>query len=407
MKFSQNATKTAIGVVFFSLLIFGAGFYYGNIHEQQYGNNANILQPESDEEVDFSAFWKAWEILNQKFVSNAGTASSTVASSTSNQERVYGAIEGMTESLGDPYTTFLSPTENEIFSGDIRGEFGGVGMEIGQRDGVLTVISPLKGTPAERAGLKPGDKIIGVDGETTEEESVQSAVQKIRGEVGTTVTLSILSEDEQKPREVEIERATIEVPTIETSTQEDTFVIALYNFSAKSPELFQEAVEEFQQSGLDKMVLDLRGNAGGYLQAAVEVASFFVEEGKVIVREDFGSKRDSQVHRSKGYDLISDNTKVAVLVNGGSASAAEIVAGALSDHEVAQLVGTQTFGKGSVQELIELTEDTSLKVTVARWMTPDNTSISDGGLTPGTEVELSEDGGGDDEQLNKAIEILQ
>lgn len=408
MKFSQNATKTAIGAVFFSLLIFGAGFYYGNVHEQQYGNNASILQPESNEEVDFDAFWKAWEILNQKFVSDAGTASSTVASSTSNQERVYGAIEGMTESLGDPYTTFLSPTENEVFSGDISGEFGGVGMEIGQRDGVLTVISPLKGTPAERAGLKPGDMILSVDGETTEDESVQSAVQKIRGEVGTTVTLSVLSEDANEPRDVEIERATIEIPTIETSTREDTFVIALYNFSAKSPELFREAAMEFEQSGLDKLVLDLRGNAGGYLQAAVEVASYFVEEGKVVVREDFGNKRDSQVHRSKGYDLIDEDTEVAVLVNGGSASASEIVAGALSDHGVAELVGTQTFGKGSVQELIELTEDTSLKVTVARWMTPDNISISEGGLTPDVEIEPAEDGGADvDQQLNKAIEILQ
>lgn len=409
MKLSNNATKTAIGAVFFSLLIFGAGFYYGNIHEQQYGNNASIMQPQANESVDFDMFWEAWGILNEKFVSGAGTASSTVASSTSNQDRVYGAIEGMTESLGDPYTTFLSPTENEVFSGDIRGEFGGVGMEVGQRDGVLTVISPLKGTPAEDAGLQPGDMIIGIDGTTTEGMSVQAAVQQIRGEVGSEVTLSILSEDAEAPREVVIERSTIEVPTIETSVQDDTFVIALYNFSAKSPELFRGALEEFNRSGQDNLILDLRGNAGGYLQAAVEVASYFVEEGKVIVREDFGDKRDPQMHRSKGYDLLDDLTNVAVLVNGGSASASEIVAGALSDHGVAPLVGTQTFGKGSVQELIELTDDTSLKITVARWMTPDDLSISQGGLTPDVEIEPAEDQSttGSDVQLERAVEVLQ
>jgi carboxyl-terminal processing protease len=314
----------------------------------------------------------------------------------------------MTRALGDPYTTFLPPTENEVFSENISGEFGGVGMEVGLRDGILTIISPLKGTPAERAGLKPGDKVLAIDSDTTENLSLQAAVQKIRGKVGTEVILTILSENGQSPEEVAVERDTIQVPTIETTLQDDAFIIALYNFSAQSPRLFREALKEFKASGKENLIVDLRGNAGGFLQAAVEISSYFIDEGKVIVREDFGDKRDPQVYRSKSYDLLPSDINVAVLVNGGSASAAEIVAGALRDHGVAQLVGTQTFGKGSVQELVQLSEETALKVTVARWMTPNNVSISDGGLTPDIVVEPAEDETTEtDLQLNRAVQLLE
>lgn len=408
MKLSDSTTKTAIGAVFFSLLIFGAGFYYGNVHEQQYGNNASLLPPQqaNAENVDFEIFWEAWNVLNEKFVSRSGSSSSEVLS-TPNQERVYGAIKGMTQSLGDPYTIFLPPTENEVFSENIQGEFGGVGMEVGQRDGVLTVISPLKDTPAERAGLKPGDKILAINGTSTENTSLQSAVQKIRGEIGTEVTLTILSEDSQNPRDVVVERDTIQVPTIETSVENGAYVIALYNFSAKSPRLFRDALEEFNNSPQDDLVIDLRGNAGGYLQAAVEIASYFIDEGKVIVREDFGENRESETHRSKGYDLLTDkDMNVVVLVNGGSASASEIVAGALRDHSVAQLVGTTTFGKGSVQELVQLSDDTAIKVTVARWLTPNGVAISEGGLEPDVVVEESEEATDADQQLQEALNIL-
>jgi carboxyl-terminal processing protease len=408
MKLSDSTAKTAIGAVFFSLLIFGAGFYYGNVHEQQYGNNASFLPAQSvaAEDVDFSIFWEAWNVLNEKFVSR--TSSSTESLTTPDRERVYGAIQGMTRALGDPYTTFLPPTENEVFSENISGEFGGVGMEVGLRDGILTIISPLKGTPAERAGLKPGDKVLAIDSDTTENLSLQAAVQKIRGKVGTEVILTILSENGQSPEEVAVERDTIQVPTIETTLQDDAFIIALYNFSAQSPRLFREALKEFKASGKENLIVDLRGNAGGFLQAAVEISSYFIDEGKVIVREDFGDKRDPQVYRSKSYDLLPSDINVAVLVNGGSASAAEIVAGALRDHGVAQLVGTQTFGKGSVQELVQLSEETALKVTVARWMTPNNVSISDGGLTPDIVVEPAEDETTEtDLQLDRAVRLLE
>lgn len=427
VSFSQNNTKIAVGVIFFSLLVFGAGFYYGSVNEQQRGNNASTTVPpqiQATENVDMQTFWEAWNALDEKFVPrNPGTSStSTNETGATAQERVYGAISGMTDSLGDPYTVFLPPTENEVFEGNIQGEFGGVGMEIGKRDGVLTVISPLKGTPAKRAGLQPGDKIVAVDEQTTEQMSVQRAVQLIRGEKGTDVTLTVLSEGDSEARDVDITRSTIQVPTIETAQRDGAFVISLYNFSAQSASLFEQSLEEFRNSGEDDLVIDLRGNAGGFLQAAVEVASHFVPKGEVVVREHYGDKRESRVQRSRGYGTVPSDTDVAVLVNGGSASAAEIVAGALRDHGVAQLVGTQTFGKGSVQELVELNDETSLKVTVARWLTPNGESISEGGLTPDTTVEpneqASENNDNDigiaseseddplDVQLQRAIELI-
>lgn len=409
MMMRKNSTKTAVGAIFFSLIIFGVGFYYGNIHEQEYGNNANLLDSRevTQEDVDFEVFWEAWNVLNEKFVSQTGT--STDEQYTDEEKRVYGAIQGMARSLGDPYTVFLPPSENETFSENISGEFGGVGMEVGNRDGIITIISPLKGSPAEEAGVQPGDRILEIDSESTETTSLQRAVQKIRGEVGTEVLLTILREGENKTQEIAIKRDLIQVPTIDTEVRDDAFVISLYNFSAQSAQLFRDALVEFIESGKDNLVIDLRNNAGGYLQASVEITSFFIDEGKTVVEEDFGESKDSRVYRSRGYDLLPDSTKVVVLVNGGSASASEIVAGALRDHGVAQLVGTQTFGKGSVQELVDLSGETALKVTVARWMTPNGISISEGGLEPDVVIEPEDEEDPEvysERQIEGAIQVL-
>ncbi|MEX2514865.1 MAG: S41 family peptidase [Candidatus Paceibacterota bacterium] len=409
MTLPKSSAKTAVGAIFFSLIIFGVGFYYGNIHEQEYGNNANLLDSRevTQDDVDFEVFWEAWNVLNEKFVSQSGT--STDEQYTDEQKRVYGAIQGMTRSLGDPYTTFLPPSENETFSETISGEFGGVGMEVGNRDGIITIISPLKGSPAEAAGVQPGDRILKIDGESTEITSLQRAVQKIRGEVGTEVSLTVLREGESETTEITIVRDLIQVPTIHTEVRDDAFVISLYNFSAQSAELFRQALLEYNVSGKDNLVIDLRNNAGGFLQASVQIASFFVDEGKVIVEEDFGSKQEPRVYRSRGYDLVPESTNVVVLVNGGSASASEIVAGALRDHGVAQLVGTQTFGKGSVQELVDLSGETALKVTVARWMTPNGVSISEGGLEPDVVIEREDEEDPEvysQRQIERAIQVL-
>ncbi len=388
------------GVVF--AVVFGSGFYFGkqSSSDTKEISLANTNLPPGVE-TDFDSFWKAWSVLDEKFVSKNKMPT--------DQEKVYGAIAGLTESFGDPYTVFFPPVESKAFAEDIKGEFGGVGMEIGLRDEVITVVSPLKDSPAERAGIRAGDKIFKIDDKPTSEMTVDAAVKLIRGEKGTSVKLSIFRNGDAKPTEISVVRDTINIPTIKTNLRKDgIFVISLYSFSENSPALFTKALREFITSGSDKLILDLRGNPGGYLEASVDMASWFLPAGKVIVREDFGKKQKEEVYRSRGYDIFSDKLKMVILINRGSASASEILTGALSEHGKAIVVGERSFGKGSVQELVKITEDTSLKVTIARWLTPNGVSISEGGITPefvatSSEKDLKD---GIDTQLEKAVEIL-
>jgi carboxyl-terminal processing protease len=272
----------------------------------------------------------------------------------------------------------------------------------------LSVISPLKGSPAEKAGLKTGDKIITIDGKPALDLSTDKAVKLIRGPKGTVVKISVLREGSDKPLDFEIIRAVIDIPTLKTEIKGDIFVISLYNFYAQSRSQFNSALKEFVSSKKSKLIIDLRGNPGGYLDAAVDMASWFLPLGKPIVREDFGDTREETVYRSKGYNIFNENLKMIILVDGGSASASEILAGALQEYNLAKLVGTKTYGKGSVQELISVTKDTSLKVTVAKWLTPGGKSISEGGLVPDYEVKITETDlkAEKDPQMDKAIEIL-
>lgn len=368
---------------------------------------ASVLAKDSQPEgVDFSPVWRAWHELEDRFVAGANGTSTPIT----DQDKVWGMIQGLAASYGDPYTVFLPPSEAEIFEDDISGSFEGVGMEIANRDGVLTVVSPLKGTPAAEAGIRSGDIIVSIDGASTRDMSVDGAVRRIRGERGTQVTFEIAREGESDLVEITVTRDVIDVPTIETQQRSDgTFVIELLSFTAVSPELFRNALQEFVDSGSDKLVLDLRGNPGGYLEAAVDMASWFLPAGKVVVTEDYGDNKEPVIHRSRGYDVFNDNLKMVILVDGGSASASEILAGALQQHGIAKLVGSPTFGKGSVQELIKITSDTSLKVTVARWLSPNGTQIPHDGIQPDIEVERTiEDVKADqDPQLQKAIETLR
>ncbi len=371
----------------------------------------------TDEElntVDLEPLWKTWKILDKKFVKEKieGEEEITI------QDKVWGIIQGLTNAFGDPYTIFLPPTESEMFESDIEGNFEGVGMEIGTKDNSLIVIAPLKDTPAERAGMQPKDKILEIDGKSTKNMDTSNAVKLIRGEKGTEVVLLIEREGESEPLEISIIRDVIDIPTIETEVKEGSelkngvFIIRLYSFTSVSPNLFREALRKFIQNGTtDKLIIDLRGNPGGYLEAATDMASWFLPIGEIVVTEDYGGREPNKIHRSKGYDIFNDNLKMAILVNGGSASASEILAGALSEYGKAILIGTKTFGKGSVQELIKITPETSLKVTVARWLTPKGNSFSHDGIDPDVEVEITEDDfeyikDGGDPQLDKAIETL-
>lgn len=410
----------AAGGMVLLALFFGAGIYVGYKNRPPVTFVTSLFhKEEAAPAVDFGSFWQAWNIINEKYVSTNGP---------SDQEKVWGAIEGLAGSLGDPYTVFFPPTEAKKFESDISGEFTGVGMEIGMRDDVLTVIAPLKGTPAFRAGIMTGDKILEIDGKTTAHMTVDKAIDYIRGPKGTEVSLTILGDSDEEPRKIKIIRDVISVPTTDieirsrdgvlrdlpagTGDTSEVFVITLYNFSAQSPELFRQALRQFLLSDKNKLILDLRGNPGGYLEAAVDMASWFLPPGKVVVREEFARGDEEKVHRSRGYNIFTDRLKMVILVDGGSASASEILAGALSEHGIATLVGTKTFGKGSVQELVPMTDDTALKVTVARWLTPNGVSISEQGLIPQVEIKLDkkeekkETGKEKDVQLEKAIEIL-
>lgn len=406
MDLGKKHVATIAALVGVALLFFQLGYYRGT-EESTYEMSVSQLENVDstlDEKVDFGAFWKAWSIVKDDFVPTGSTTDLA-----SDQTMVWGAISGMVESLGDPYTVFFPPKESEEFAEGIKGSFGGVGMEVGQEDGAIIVIAPLKGSPAEAAGMRTGDRILKIDDLDTKGLSVEEAVTFIRGEEGTGVTLTV-SRGNTAPFEVEIVRQVINIPSIETrKIDDDVFYIALYSFTENSPQNFRMALREFIESGTTKLVLDLRGNPGGYLEAAVDMASWFLPSGATVIREDRGKGEDEKIYRSKGYNIFTDNLKFAILVDGGSASASEILAGALSEHGIATLVGEQTFGKGSVQELVPVTSNTSLKVTIARWLTPNGTSISATGIEPDIKVEFSEEDfvNGVDVQLNRAVEFLR
>ncbi len=364
---------------------------------------AQETQSQNQENLDLTPFWKALDVLNSKFVPT--TASSSVPDNTN---KVFGAIKGLAAAYGDPYTVFFPPSESKSFEEEVRGNFEGIGMEIAIKDGILTVVAPLKGSPADLANLKPGDQILKIGKLSTGGMSVEDAVNAIRGPKGTNVTLTIKRNGDAQ--DITITRAVIDIPTIETKLRSDgVFVISLYTFTADSPNLFRNALRDFILSGSDKLILDLRGNPGGYLDAAVDMASYFLPAGKTVVIEDSGSKTAQQIDRSKGYDVFNDKLKMVVLIDQGSASASEILAGALHEQGVAKLVGEKSFGKGSVQELVNITPDATLKVTVARWLTPLGHSISQNGLTPDVIVPITQKDIDNkfDAQMEKAAEILK
>lgn len=406
-------TSTVVAAVF---VAFGIGLYIG-ISERVSGTasaatftipgtSISLLGGASQPEgVDLQKFWLAWQLLEENFVQTH--ASNTLPT---DKEKVFGAIAGLTDSYGDQYTVFMPPEEAKQFNEDIRGEFGGVGMELGERDGSLTVVSPLKGSPAEAAGIRAGDIVLAIDGRASEHMAVDAAVKLIRGEVGTKVTLILKRAGVNEPLTITITRQVIQIPVINAYARQDgIFVIELYSFSENSVALFRNALRAYFESGATKLLLDLRGNPGGYLEAAIQMASYFLPVGEVVVSEDYGDKAPANVHRSLGYNVFANKKlDMVILVDQGSASASEILAGALNQHGVATLIGSRTFGKGSVQQLMQLGEGAQLKVTIAKWVTPNGQSISEGGLEPQVKSErtLEDFKAGKDPQKDAAISWL-
>lgn len=403
MNSKNKSIKKILSTLLLMIVLFFSGFYIGskNISEVEkvYGvENTDI--PENIIDANFSEFWRAWNLINE---------SHPRGKEVSSQEKVWGAIKGLTESLDDPYTHFFTPKEAEDLNIDLTGEFFGVGMEVGIRDGFLVVISPLKDSPAEIAGVEAGDVILKIDEKISAKLTVDQAVDLIRGDRGTAVKFTIAREGEEAPLEISVIRDLIKIPTVESELRKDgVFVLSLFDFSQNSEKDFEKALDEFVKSKSKKLVIDLRGNPGGYLGSAINITSWFLEEGKPIVIEKTSKDEDIYTHRSNANRVTGD-FKVIVLVDGGSASASEIMAGALQEHKVAKLVGTQTFGKGSVQELVHFKDKTELKITVAEWLTPNGLSISENGLTPDVVVEFDEEAykkDKTDNQLEEAVRLL-
>lgn len=380
---------------------FAAGLYIGKSGKSSVENITLAKNPELGKPaaVDFSLFWDVWNKVEGEYVERSNLAA---------QKMVYGAISGMLRSLDDPYTLFLPPDESKKFQDDMRGDFEGIGAEIGLRKNVLTIISPIEGTPAQKAGLQPQDMILKINDTATDNLNLDEAVNLIRGPKGTAVRLLIMRASWKEPKEISITRDTINIPIIKLEFKDSNIAyVQLYQFTENSPDEFDKTAKEILKSNPKGIILDLRNNPGGYLEAAVNIAGWFLKSGNVVAIEDFGNGQKTE-YRSKGSGDLGDRP-VIVLVNQGSASASEILAGALRDDKGIKLVGDKTFGKGSVQQLDNLASGASLKITIAKWLTPSGQSIMNNGLDPDIKVEMTDDdvSNGRDPQLDKALELLK
>lgn len=383
---SWRGSLFSIGLLFIGMYI-GVTDTWKYLIPAEYAKAFGSNEPEA---VDMTPVWRVWHALDEKYV--PAKAPKPGEKEPTKQDRIWGMAQGLAGSLGDPYTVFFPPQEAAQFKDDISGSFDGVGMEIAVKDGQLQIVSPLKGTPAERAGLRPEDKILKIDELDTAGMTVEAAVKKIRGPKGTTVKLTVMRVGWAKEQVISVVRETIVVPVIKTKILPgNIFVIEFSSFAETSPEKFRQALQEFEKTKSNKLIIDLRGNPGGYLNAAVDVASWFLPGGETVVTEDYSNKQMPTIHRSAGYNIFSNQLQLVILQDKGSASASEILAGALKHYKKAVIIGTKSFGKGSVQELVEITPETSLKVTVARWIMPDGKNISGEGIEPNIEVKLPTD----------------
>lgn len=393
----------------FLAVSFWLGFYAGR---KESGNNSStdliipldkaiiVNKDRKDSAVDFSLFWKTYDKLKEKYVDSA---------SLDSQKLLYGAIKGLAQSTGDPYTIFLDPDDNKRFDQELTGSFEGIGAEMGIKKGILTIIAPLMDSPAEKAGLKAGDKIVKIDGESTAEMFLEQAVSKIRGPKGTEVKLTIWRDvNTNKTEDIVVKRDIIKVESVRVEFKENNIAyVKISRFIEKTNNEFSSATNKIIANKSKALIIDLRNNPGGYLEDAVAIASKMLPKGKVIVIEESGGKRKEILARGGGvlYDL-----PVVILINEGSASASEILSGALKDNrQDVTIVGKKSFGKGSVQEKIELPQKTAVKITVARWLTPSGKQINENGINPDIDIDLSdEDYENDrDPQLEKALELIK
>ncbi len=381
----------------------GSGFALGFRYGEMFPRNITVSelsdtssgQPST---VDFGTFWQAWDVINKNYLR---------ASNIKTQDEVYGAVSGLVNSLNDPYSMFFSPKDNEKFQEDVQGNFGGIGVEIGMKKNQLVVVAPLKDTPGSRAGLKPGDLILKVNATSTDGMAVDEAVNLIRGPQGTDVTLSIFRDGWDKPKDFKITRAIITVPTLDMTMKDGIADIQLYEFNANADYLFRNAANKVLSQGAKGIILDLRNNPGGYLDVAVDLGGWFFEPKTLVVKEEDKTGGGESLY-AQGNGALKD-IPVVVLINGGSASASEILAGALRDNRNVKLIGEKSFGKGTVQQLIPLRDGSTVKLTIAHWVLPSGKILENGGLVPDIEVKISDDDikNKKDPQLDKAFEVIR
>ena len=411
----HNSPRRPIKALILVVLGFGTGWWFGTSHlvqEQitgegekvEIGKVINLYSRTRSSEVSFDQYWEVWRKVKEKYVQPVDEV-----------KLFYGSIQGMVNGLGDPYSAYFPPVEAEEFIRELSGEFEGVGMEVGMKKEQIIVVAPIAGSPAEKAGLRPQDAILMIDGKETFGLSLTEAVSKIRGPKGTTVKLTILPNGAKETREVSIERQAITIPSVTWKQEEGNIAyIRIGYFNDKTSVEFDAAVREIKRTMQPRgLVLDLRSNPGGILDESVYVAGAWLGD-KVVVRE---RTADGNIKDIKGTGTaVFANIPTVVLVDEGSASAAEIVAGALQDYNAGRLVGKKTFGKGSVQDVEPLPDGSALKLTVATWLTPNNREINGKGIEPDQTVEkmfiqtgasTSTPDAFTDQGLKEALKILQ
>jgi carboxyl-terminal processing protease len=384
---------------------FYGGYYYGKRgYEFEIKKNPpaiNVINKNpAEQEVDFALFWRVWDLVQKEYLNRP----------VDGQEMLYGAISGMVESLGDPYTAFLPPNLNEAVQASLNSEYQGIGAELGLRDDQLVIVAPLDGSPAKAAGVRAGDKILEIEGDNTIGITITEAVAKIRGDEGTVSTL-LLGREGQDPFEVQITRDVIKIESVVWEDKGDgTAYIRVSRFGQDTNDEWERVVGEVisGMTELDAIVLDLRGNPGGYMLGSIHISGEFFTAETVLIQEDAaGLRTEYPVNRKKGEFL--DVPGIFVLVDEGSASASEILAAALREHKEAVLIGTKTFGKGTIQDAKDFDDGSGVHITTNRWLTPSGEWVHDTGLEPDVVVEFSEEDveTNNDVQLNKAVELAK
>lgn len=388
-KFSKSIVSIAI-----LLGVFGLGFGLGNgAISLQRGVEENNDLPGK---LDYASVTTLYNKLR-----------TTYDGKLDEQTLIDGMRRGLVEATGDPYTQFFTAEEAKEFESDLSGSFSGIGAELSVNDdGDIAVVSPISGFPAEKAGLRPKDVILTINDESTADLSLDEAVSKIRGQAGTTVKLDLLR-GEREQLTLTITRDSINIPSVKHEIKDGVGIITVSRFWTDTGELMTKAANEFKAAGVTNVVLDLRGNPGGTLTAAVDAASLWLPQGTIVLQEKRGGIV-ADTYQADGNNVLQ-GVKTVVLINGGSASASEILAGALADHKAATLVGEKSYGKGSVQQILPLSDGSQVKITFARWFTPAGKNIDKEGIAPSVEVKLSEDDykTGNDPQLAKALELLR